>query len=209
MMKKTLVVMMALAALGATAELDKEILLNEGKLIAVLKRAEISDNDKVTACQNLGWCGTRTAIGPLTMLLASEKPVLRHAARYGLEMIPDPEVEKAFCEKAGRLTGPALVGVLQSLGNLKPEQTGRSVWAALVGGSGHACSVVLLRGRMSDGDKSVAGAAVQSLGKIATPEAMAALKAGLGKCPCVAVAYLNGAGKVACSDAAKASAYYA
>ena len=209
MMKKMLFLMTGLAALCATAELDKEILLNEGKLIEVLQRAETSDNDKVTACQNLGWCGTRTAIGPLTVLIAGEKPVLRHAARYGLEMIPDPAVEKAFCEAAERLNGPALVGVLQSMGNLKPEQTRRSLWAALMGGSGHACSVALLSERMSDRDKSVAGAAVQSLGKIATPEAMAALKAGLGKCPYVAVAYLNGAGKVACSDQAKASAYYA
>lgn len=191
-MKTLFCVMTGLAALCATAELDKGILLDEGKLIEVLQKAETSDNDKVTACQNLGWCGSRTAIAPLTALLASEKPVLRHAARYGLEMIPDPAVETAFCEVAGRLTGPALVGVLQSMGN-----------------RGDARSVAVLSGKMSDNDTGVVEAAVQSLGKLATPKAMAALKAGLGKNTCVAVAYLNGAGKVADADPSKAAAYYA
>ena len=180
------------AVLCARAEIPAADLLNEGKLLEVLQKAETSDNDKVTACQNLGWCGTKAAIGPLVALLANEKPVLRHAARYGLEMIPDPAVEAAFCEAAGRLTGPALVGVLQSMGN-----------------RGDARSVTILSGRMSDGDTGVAEAAVQSLGKLATPEAMAALKASLGKTSCVALAYLNGAEKVAGADQAKAAAYYA
>lgn len=191
-MKKTLCWMLVLAALRATAELDSGILMDEAKLIEVLQKAGTSDNDMVTACQNLGWCGTRTAIAPLVALLANEKPFLRHAARYGLEMIPDPAVETAFCEAAGRLTGPALVGVLQSMGN-----------------RGNAKSVAILSVRMADADKGVAEAATQALGKLASPEAMAALKAGLGKSPCVAVAYLNGAGKVACADPAKAAACYA
>jgi HEAT repeat protein len=193
-MKKSLFFSIAVlaAALGARAEIPAADLLSEVKLIEVLQKAETSDNDKVTACQNLGWCGTRSAIGPLTALLANEKPVLRHAARYGLEMIPDPAVETALCEAAGRLTGPALVGVLQSMGN-----------------RGNARSVSVLSGRMSDSDKPVAEAAAQSLGKLATTEAMAALKAGLGQAPCVAVAYLNGAGIVAGADQAKAAAYYA
>jgi HEAT repeat protein len=180
------------AALCARAEIPAADLLNEVKLIEVLQKAETSDNDKVTACQNLGWCGTRAAIGPLTALLASEKPVLRHAARYGLEMIPDPAVEDALCEAAGRLTGPALAGVLQSMGN-----------------RGNAHSVALLSGRVSGGDKEVAAAAAQALGKLATPEAMAALNAVLGKCPCAAEAYLNGASKAASAAPAKAAAYYA
>ena len=197
------------AVLCARAEIPAADLLNEGKLIGVLQKAETSDNDKVTACQNLGWCGGRSAIAPLSALLANEKPVLRHAARYGLEMIPSPAVEAALCEAAGRLNGPALVGVLQSMGNLKPAQSRRSWWSALVGGSRYARPVAILSGRMTDSDKSVAAAAVQSLGKIATPNAMAALKTGLGKCPCVAEAYLNGAGKAACADQGIAAAYYA
>lgn len=180
------------AALCARAEIPADDLLNESKLIGLLQKAETSDNDRVTACQNLGWCGTKAAVGPLAALLSNEKPVLRHAARYGLEMIPGPAVEEALCEAAGRLTGPALAGVLQSMGN-----------------RGNARSVAILSGRMADGDKQVAEAAVQALGKLATPEAMAALKAGLGKAPSAAVAYLNGAGRVAGADPAQAAAYYA
>ena len=191
-MKTLFCVMMCSAAFCAMAELDKGILLDEGKLIEVLQKVDTSDNDKVTACQNLGWCGTRAAIAPLSALLVSDKPELRHAARYGLEMIPDQAVEKALCEAAGRLNGPALVGVLQSMGN-----------------RGDAQSISVLSGKMSDSDTGVMEAAVQSLGKLATPKAMAALKAGLGKSPCVAVAYLNGAGKVAMADPSKAAAYYA
>lgn len=192
MKTRTLLFLALTACLTARSELDKEILLNEAKLIEVVQKADTSDNDKVTACQNLGWCGTRTAIAPLTVLLSSDKAHLRHAARYGLEMIPDPAVETALCEAAGRLSGPALVGVLQSMGN-----------------RGNAQSVAVLSGRLGDADKAVAAAAVQALGKLATPEAMAALKAKLGTSPDVAVAYLNGAGRLACTDVSRAAACYA
>jgi len=193
-MKKPIFFSVALfaAALCARAEIPAADLLNEGKLIEMLQKAETSDNDKVTACQNLGWCGTQAAIAPLSALLSNEKPYLRHAARYGLEMIPGPAVEAAFCDASERLTGPALIGVLQSMGN-----------------RGNARSVALLAKRATGADKDAAAAAAKSLGKLATPEAMAALKAGLGKCPRAAEAYLNGAGKVAATDAAAAAAYYA
>ncbi|NLC80033.1 MAG: DUF3395 domain-containing protein, partial [Lentisphaerae bacterium] len=192
-MKKSVLLFLSLTAcLCACAELDKEILLNEAKLIGVIKKADTSDNDMVTACQNLGWCGTRTAVAPLAALLSSDKAHLRHAARYGLEMIPDPAVETALCEAAGRLSGPALVGVLQSMGN-----------------RGNAQSVAVLKSRMDDADQSVAAAAVQALGKLATPAAMDALKAKLGVSADVAAAYLNGAGKLACTDADRAVSCYA
>jgi HEAT repeat protein len=78
-----------------------------------------------------------------------------------------------------------------------------------MGNRGGAKALAILSARMTDADKAVAGAAIQALGKLATPQAMAALKTGLGKCPCVAQAYLNGAGKVAASAPSLASAYYA
>jgi HEAT repeat protein len=180
------------AAPCARAEIPAADQLNETKLVEIIQRADASDNDKVTACQNLGWCGTQNAIAPLAALLASDKPHLRHAARYGLETIPAPAVVDALCDAAGKLSGPALVGVLQSLGN-----------------RGSARAVTLLAQRATDADAAVSAAAVQALGKLATPEAMAALKAGLGKCPLCAEAYLNGAGKIASADPAKAAACYA
>lgn len=191
-MKKFVLLMTVSAALCATAELDQSILLNEDKLIEVVLKADASDNDKVTACQNLGWCGTQKAFDALYALLSSDKAHLRHAARYGLEMIPDPGVEELFCKAAGELKGPALTGVLQSMGN-----------------RGNAKSVEVLKSRMNDADKQIAVAATQALGKLATPEAAAALKAALGKCDCVAAAYLEAADRIAALDPARASACYA
>ncbi|HOM59077.1 MAG TPA: DUF1080 domain-containing protein [Kiritimatiellia bacterium] len=210
-MNKTFWVMVTglAACLVACAELDKAILLDQDKLIEVLGKAETSDNDRVTACQNLGWCGTRKAIEPLAGLLGDEKPFLRHAARYGLEMIPDPEVEVALCAAAERLTGPALVGVLQSLGNLRRCQSRRSWVSALLGGSRYAQAVEVLRARMTDPDKQVAGAAIQALGKLATSEAVEALAPHLGACPAVARAYLEAAGRIKAKDPDAAAPLYA
>ena len=47
-MKRLLLLTTVLTAFCAVAELDKEILLNEDKLIEVIKKADTSDNDKVT-----------------------------------------------------------------------------------------------------------------------------------------------------------------
>ncbi|MDX9868992.1 MAG: DUF1080 domain-containing protein [Kiritimatiellia bacterium] len=210
-MNKTFGVMVTslAACLVACAELDKAILLDQGKLIEVLGKAETSENDRVTACQNLGWCGTRDAIAPLAALLGDEKPFLRHAARYGLEMIPDPGVEDALCAASERLTGPALTGVLQSLGNLKPCQSRRGWWSALTGGPRYTQAVGALRARMADADKQVAGAALQALGKLATPEAVEALAPRIGACPAAARAYLDAAGRMEAKDPDAAASRYA
>ena len=191
-MRKTVFILMGLATLCAVAELDQDTLVNEAKLLEVLSNAETTDNDRVTACQNLGWFGTKRSIASLSALLNDKKPQLRHAARYGLEMIPDPAVEGIFCKAAGELKGPALVGVLQSMGN-----------------RGNAKSVAILSSRMNDSDQAVATAAVQALGKLATPEAMAALKGALGKSLRVSEAYLVAAARIAAADPAKAASCYA
>lgn len=191
-MKRILLLITWLPALCALADLDKSILMDEEKLIEVVKKAETSDNDKVTACQNLGHCGKTKAIATLQALLNDEKAHIRHAARYGLEMIPDPAVENVLNEAAGKLNGPALVGVLQSMGN-----------------RGNAKSVEILTARMNDGDKAVGDAAVNSLGKLATPEAMAALRKALGSNSAVTEAYLTATAKLASTNAAEAAACYA
>ena len=55
----------------------------------------------------------------------------------------------------------------------------------------------------------VAAAALQALGNLATPEAIAALKGALGKSPRVTEAYFVAAGRIAAADPAKAAACYA
>ena len=158
--------LMAVCACGPLAFAQS----NEVQMIAALK-TELPRNDKITICHELGRVGTKAAIAPLAALL--DNPELAHAARYGLEMIPDPAVEEALREAAGRLKGLLLVGVLQSIGNRHD-----------------ATAIPLLAQRLGDADPAVAVAAATALGKIATPAAVAALKPMLGKCPSVAEAYL-------------------
>ncbi len=150
---------------------------NELQLIAALK-TELPRNDKVTLCHELGRVGTKAAIAPLAALL--DNPELAHAARYGLEMIPEPAADEALREATGRLKGLLLVGVLQSIGNRRD-----------------AAAVQLLTKFVGDADQAIVVAATTALGKIATPAAGEALKPMLGKCPSAAEAYL------ACAAAAQ------
>lgn len=159
------------AALAAAFTVSAQT--SEGPLLAALK-SDASRNEKIKACHELGRVGTAAAVAPLAALL--DNPELAHAARYGLEMIPDPAVDAALRAAAGRLNGLLLAGVLQSVGNRRD-----------------AAAVPLLAPHLTDADPAVAAAAAIALGKIATPEAAAALKPLLGKSPLAAEAYLNGA----------------
>lgn len=158
--------LMAVCACGPLAFAQS----NELQLIAALK-TELPRNDKVTLCHELGRVGTKAAIAPLAALL--DNPELAHAARYGLEMIPEPAVDEALREAASRVKGLLLVGVLQSIGNRRDAK-----------------AVSVLTKFLGDADQAVVVAAATSLGKIASPAAAEALKPMLGKCPSVAEAYL-------------------
>ncbi len=165
--------LMAVCACGPIAFAQS----NELQLIAALK-TELPRNDKVTLCHELGRVGTKAAIAPLAALL--DNPELAHAARYGLEMIPEPAADEALREAAGRLKGLLLVGVLQSIGNRRDAK-----------------AISLLAKSLGDADQAIVGAAATALGKIATPAAGEALKPMLGKSPSAAEAYL------ACAAAAQ------
>jgi HEAT repeat protein len=165
-MKTVCLFLMAACACGPLAFAQS----NELQMIAALK-TELPRNEKITICQELGRVGTKEAIAPLAVLL--DNPELAHAARYGLEMIPDPAVDEALREAAGRLKGLLLVGVIQSIGNRRDAK-----------------AISLLAPHLSDADQAIVVAAATALGKIATPAAAEALKPMLGKCPSVAEAYL-------------------
>src|ERR1017187_8486404 len=83
------------------------------KLCAVLS-SDAPQKEKADACRELARIGTKDAVAPLAALLSDEK--LSHLARYGLETIPDPSVDKALREAAGKLQGRMLVGVVGSMG---------------------------------------------------------------------------------------------
>jgi len=132
------------------------------RLVAVLKSSEATHKQKVDACRGLAVIGTKDAVPTLGALLDDEK--LSHMARYALEPIPDPSVDAALREALGRLKGRLLVGVVGSIGVRRDTQ-----------------AVPALIKLLDDPDAGVAAAAARSLGRIATPEAVAALTARLPK----------------------------
>ena len=145
--------------------------VSEADLIAKLK-SDAPVSEKVLAAQLLGQVGTPAAIAPLAELL--DKPELAHAGRYGLAMIPGADTDKAFRDAAGRLQGMLLAGVFQSMGDRRD-----------------AAAVPILAKRLDDGDKTVAAAAADALGRIGTADAAKALKPFIGKTVEASRAYLN------------------
>ena len=139
-------------------------------LVAVLK-SDASRLEKVDAAHALGLIGQKEAVAPLAALL--DHPELAQAARYGLEMIPDPSVDEALRSAATRLQGPLLVGVLNSIGHRRDAQ-----------------AVAVVAQQLRSGDRAVAAAAAATLGCLATPEAAEALKPLIAQSEAVAEAYL-------------------
>jgi HEAT repeat protein len=130
---------------------------DEAKLIAVLKSKDASHKEKVDACRGLALIGTSKAIAPLASLLGDEK--LSHMARYGLEPIADPAVDKALRDALGKLKGRPLVGVIGSIGVRRDTK-----------------AVPALTKLLQDSDPEVAQAAARALGKIGNQRAAAALQ---------------------------------
>jgi len=149
---------------GAVAGADRsgEALAADGRTpkeqaaIAVL-RGDAPEADKALACKELAVFGSADAVPDLAKLLGNER--LASWARIPLEAIPDPACDTALREAAGRLSGPLLVGVLNSLGVRRD-----------------AAAVDLLATRLADADPAVALAAAAALGNVGTPAAVAPLR---------------------------------
>jgi len=135
---------------------------DEATLIAVLESADATLFDKAKACQALAVKGTRECIPVLSGLL--DDPELSHYARYGLEPMPEPAVDVALRGALGRLEGRLLVGVINSIGMRRD-----------------AGAVGELKELMGSSDAGVGAAAAAALGRIGTPEAVAALQGALGR----------------------------
>ena len=131
------------------------------KLISVIK-SDAPHKEKADACRRLAIVGTKDAVAPLAELLADEK--LSHMARYALEPIPDPAVDKALRDALGKLKGGPLVGVIGSIGV-----------------RGDAAAVAALKEKMLDSDLQVSQATARALGSIGTLDAAKALQHALPK----------------------------
>lgn len=128
----------------------------QDELIAVLKSADSTRQDKVTACRLLTFIATKKAVPALASLLADEQ--MNHMARYALEPIADGSVDDALLEALGKLKGKPLVGVIGSIGVRR-----------------EARAVKTLAGMLKSNDPMIAQAAARSLGNIGNAASAKAL----------------------------------
>jgi HEAT repeat protein len=120
--------------------------------VTILQSPAASRKEKADACRELARIGTKEAVAPLAALLPDYD--LSHMARYGLETIPDPAVDQALRDAAGRLRGRVLIGVIGSIGVRRDPK-----------------AVGLLARYLRSPNVEVAQAAARALGKIGTPQA--------------------------------------
>ena len=165
--KKTLALLIALLLAGSVQSFGQTVPPatpeQVNKLTAVLK-SDASHKEKVDACRQLAVVDTKDAVAPLAALLADEK--LSHMARYALEPIPDPAVDKALRDALGKLKGRLLVGVIGSVG---VRRDAKAVGAL----------VKMLKAPNAE----VAQAAARALGSIGNQRAARALQRALSSTP--------------------------
>lgn len=122
----------------------------EPKLIEVLASPDASLHEKALACKKLAVIGSEKALNALEKLLAD--PILSHYARFALEPIPSPQVDRLLREAATRLSGKLLVGVIDSIGNRRDAE-----------------AVPILEEFLRSEEAEVVEAAAFALGRIGTP----------------------------------------
>ena len=128
----------------------------EREQIAVLQ-SDAPLFDKAKACQQLALVGSGEAVPVLAALLDDES--LSDYARFALEPIADPSVDAALREALGRLRGRRLVGVVNSVGVRRDPQ-----------------AVKALKRLVRDSDAGVGPEALGALGRIATNDAVRAIR---------------------------------
>ncbi len=158
------------------------------KLLAVMNTPEATLAGKQHAAIYLRMCGGEAEAPALARMLKDE--ALHDFARGALERIPAQAAGKALREALGSVTGPALVGVINSTANRHDRQ-----------------AVPSLAGLAASDDANIAKAAAHALGRIGGTEATACLK-GLAKPDADATfahAYLS-CGLIALEEGAPAAA---
>jgi hypothetical protein len=128
----------------------------ETRFAAVLG-SSASPAAKQYVCRKLSLFGTAASVPALSGLLADKDE--SHMARFALERIAGPEATAALRAALGTVEGNLKVGMLSSLAARRDAASVPAI-AALV-----------------KGDSSLAAAAAEALGLVATPEAAAALAA--------------------------------
>ncbi|MBQ9371984.1 MAG: hypothetical protein IJU03_07325 [Thermoguttaceae bacterium] len=168
MMKRlSFLALLASAALVATVNVasaqtwsELQTSTDEALLVQAIEKPGDSPEDihtKNVAVKRLAIYGTPKSIPALVAMLPNEK--LNFNARFALEAMPFPEVDDALAKAAKELSGPQLVGVVDTIGvRAKPE------------------SVKLLKELLADAKEPVLQKAIYAaLGMIATKDAGDAL----------------------------------
>jgi HEAT repeat protein len=161
-LKLTLTLLAALAAGTAASMAQPTPLLTHSadQLVAVIQSKDSSHKDKIDACRQLSVIGTPKAVEALAALLPDAQ--MSHMARYALEPMPHPSVDKALRNALSSLQGRQLVGVIGSIGVRRDNQ-----------------AVADLAKFLDDSDNDVAQAAARTLGSIGNAAAVKALRAAL------------------------------
>ena len=146
---------------GAPAPADNVPRAERQKNWIATLQSDAPKAEKAITCKHLAIWGDREAVPALAPLLADSE--LASWARIALEAIPGPEADAALRAAMEKVQGRLLVGVINSLGVRRD-----------------AAAVPALAARLKDADGEVVSAAAAALGKIATPQAAAALQPLLG-----------------------------
>jgi HEAT repeat protein len=180
-LKKNLILLIALVVVVSGPLFGQTIppAGSEGKLIAVIKSNDASRKEKADACRHLAIIGTKKAVAPLAALLGDEQ--LSHMARYGLEPIPDPAVDKAFRDALGKLKGRPLVGVIGSIG-VRRDAKAVPALAKLLHNSGRDVTQAASRALGSIGNTDAAKALTSAMEADSAPINSLARHEGLLRC---------------------------
>jgi hypothetical protein len=142
----------------------------EKRLIAVLS-GTTSRAAREYACRKLMLVGGAASVPALAALLGDAAQ--SHMARFALERIAAPQAGEALRQAATRLQGDLRIGMISSLA-----------------GRGDTAAVAMLAGLLT-GEPKTAVVAADALGRIHSPEAIAALAGGGVKDAAVAAAIVD------------------
>jgi HEAT repeat protein len=134
------------------------------QLVSVLKAPDSTREQKSHALRKLSVVGTPEIVPVVAALLGD--PELSHMARFALEPIPDPSVDRAFRDALGKVQGRPLLGVIGSIGVRRDAQ-----------------AVGILAGLLRNSDPEVVHAAALALGRIGNAEAAKALESAAAGAP--------------------------
>jgi len=130
----------------------------EAKLLTVLQSTEATEDAKTFVCRCLRQIGSAKCVPVVAPLLTNEK--LSHMARYALQGNPSPAAGKALRDALGSVKGNLLVGMISSVGARRDAE-----------------AVGALASLAKGDDATVAGGAMNALGRIGGGKAAAALQA--------------------------------